>query len=69
MGRGRNTSKLTLGTLSHVNALLLAVVLLLASSPLVAAAVQDGQQNAKPPHILFIMVDDAGVQDIGYNAR
>jgi len=25
--------------------------------------------NAKPPHILFIMIDDAGMQDVGYNAR
>jgi hypothetical protein len=69
MGRRRDTSSLILKALSHFHVLLLVVVLLLlASSPLVATA-QDGQQNAKPPHILFIMVDDAGVQDIGYNAR
>ena len=48
-------------------ALSLLVGLLLASSWVVAA--EDRQQNAKPPHILFIMIDDAGIQDVGYNAR
>lgn len=26
-------------------------------------------QIVKPPHVLMIVVDDAGVQDVGYNAR
>src|SRR6056297_70765 len=49
------------------------LILLATSSPSIpcvkASTTAKNPQIAKPPHVLMIVVDDAGVQDVGYNAR
>jgi hypothetical protein len=49
------------------------LILLAISSPSMpcvkASTMAKNPQIVKPPHVLMIVVDDAGVQDVGYNAR